>query len=169
MPRAARDPDAPAAPVPARPSLARLRETAQKCRACELWRGATQAGIERSDIFITNVVKHFRYKTRGKRRIHQRPERIHVAACRPWLDAELAIVRPEVVVCLGAIAAQALLGPHVRIGRDRGHPMESELAPLVTITCHPSPILRARGDAERTRAMDEFVADLERVAEWLRS
>jgi uracil-DNA glycosylase len=213
MSRAARDPDAPAAPVPARPSLARLRETAQKCRACELWQGATQAvvgegvanarlmligeqpgdredveghpfvgpagrvldggleraGIERSDVFITNVVKHFRYKTRGKRRIHQRPERIHVAACRPWLDAELAIVRPEVVVCLGATAAQALLGPQVRIGRDRGHPMESELAPLVTITTHPSAILRARGDAERTRAMDEFVADLGRVAEWLRS
>jgi DNA polymerase len=212
MPRAARDPDAPAPPVPSRPSLTRLREAVQECRACELWVDATQAvigegaakarlmligeqpgdrediqghpfvgpaggvldrgldraGIERSEVFITNVVKHFRYKARGKRRIHQRPERVHVAACRPWLDAELQIVRPEAVVCLGATAAQALLGPQVRIGRDRGRPMESELAPMVTVTTHPSAILRAREDAERSEAMDEFVADLARVADWLR-
>jgi uracil-DNA glycosylase len=131
-------------------------------------RGLERAGIERSEVFVTNVVKHFRFKARGKRRIHQRPERVHVAACRPWLDAELRIVAPDAVVCLGATAAQALLGPQVRIGRDRGRPMDSELAALVTITNHPSAILRARDDAARREAMDEFVADLEGVARWLR-
>lgn len=130
-------------------------------------RGLELAGIDRGDVFITNVVKHFRYKARGKRRIHQRPDRIHIAACRPWLDAELKLVGPEAVVCLGATAAQALLGPSVRIGRDRGHPMESDLADLVTLTAHPSAILRERDDPARREAMDEFVADLERVAQWL--
>jgi DNA polymerase len=199
------------APVPARLSLRALRETAQDCRACELWKGATQAvvgegprgarlmligeqpgdredieghpfvgpaglvldrgleraGIERSDVFITNVVKHFRYKARGKRRIHQRPDRIHVSACRPWLDAELRLIRPAAVVCLGATAAQALLGPQIRIGRDRGRPMESDLAELVTLTTHPSAILRQHDDAARQAAMGSFVTDLERVAKWL--
>jgi uracil-DNA glycosylase len=129
--------------------------------------GLERAGIDRADVFITNVVKHFRYKARGKRRIHQRPDRIHITACRPWLDAELKLVGPEAVVCLGATAAQALLGPSVRIGRDRGHPMESDLADLVTLTTHPSAILRERDDPARREAMDEFVADLERVAQWL--
>jgi DNA polymerase len=132
-------------------------------------RGLDRAGIARAEVFVTNVVKHFRYKARGKRRIHQRPDRIHVSACRPWLDAELALIGPEAVVCLGATAAQALLGSSVRVGRDRGRPMESDLAPLVTLTTHPSAILRERDDAARREAMDEFVADLERVAEWLES
>jgi DNA polymerase len=130
-------------------------------------RGLERAGIERSEVFVTNVVKHFRYKARGKRRIHQRPDRIHVSACRPWLDAELALIGPEVVICLGATAAQALLGSSIRVGRDRGRPMDSDLAPLVTLTTHPSAILRERDDAARGEAMDEFVADLERVARWL--
>jgi len=132
-------------------------------------RALERAGIERRDAYVTNVVKHFRYKLRGKRRIHQTPERAHIVACRPWLDAELALVRPQALVCLGATAAQALLGSHVRIGRDRGQPMDSSLAELVTLTAHPSAILRQRDDGEREAAMDEFVADLTRVAGWLAS
>jgi uracil-DNA glycosylase len=129
--------------------------------------GLARAGIARDDAYVTNVVKHFRYKLRGKRRIHQTPERVHVAACRPWLDAERTLVKPEALVCLGATAAQALLGSAVRIGRDRGRPMESDLAPLVMITTHPSAILRQRDDREPKAAMDDFVSDLESVAEWL--
>ena len=129
--------------------------------------GLERAGIARGDAYITNVVKHFRYKLRGKRRIHQTPERAHVAACRPWLNAELKLVKPEAVVCLGATAAQALLGTQVRIGRDRGRPMESDLARHVSLTTHPSAILRQRDDAERAEAMDAFVEDLTHVADWL--
>ncbi len=129
--------------------------------------GLERAGIERRDVFVTNVVKHFRYKMRGKRRIHQRPGAVHISACRPWLDAELSMVSPEALVCLGATAAQALLGPDVRVQRDRGQPVDSDLAGLVTVTTHPSAILRMRDEPARHSAMDEFVADLERVARWL--
>ena len=129
--------------------------------------GLERAGIARGEAYVTNVVKHFRYRLRGKRRIHQTPERIHVAACRPWLDAELKLVRPEALVCLGATAAQALLGSQVRVGRDRGRPADSALAELVTLTTHPSAILRQRDEAERAAAMDAFVADLTVVAQWL--
>jgi DNA polymerase len=129
-------------------------------------RGLERAGIAREDAYITNVVKHFRYKQRGKRRIHQKPDRWQVTACLPWLEAELQVVNPSALVCLGATAAQALLGSQIRIGRDRGRPIESELAELVTVTTHPSAILRAE-DEERDAAMDEFVADLAKVAEWL--
>ncbi|HEX3691394.1 MAG TPA: UdgX family uracil-DNA binding protein [Solirubrobacteraceae bacterium] len=129
--------------------------------------GLQRAGIVRADAYVTNVVKHFRYKLRGKRRIHQTPERVHVAACRPWLEAERVLVAPEALVCLGATAAHALLGSSVRIGRDRGRPMESDLAPLVTVTTHPSAILRQRGEDERAKAMDDFVSDLEKIARWL--
>ncbi len=129
--------------------------------------GLERAGIARGEAYVTNVVKHFRYRLRGKRRIHQTPERIHVAACRPWLDAELKLVRPEALVCLGATAAQALLGSQVRVGRDRGRPVDSGLADLVTLTTHPSAILRQRDQAERAAAMDAFVADLTVVAQWL--
>lgn len=128
--------------------------------------GLERAGIPPSDAYITNVVKHFRYQVRGKRRIHQKPDRWQVNACLPWLRAELSVVSPAVLVCLGATAAQALLGPQVRIGRDRGRPMDSELAELVTVTTHPSAILRAQ-DADRKAAMEQFVADLENVAQWL--
>jgi DNA polymerase len=129
--------------------------------------GLEQAGISPSDAYITNVVKHFRHQVRGKRRIHQKPDRWQVNACLPWLRAELAVVEPSAIVLLGATAAQALLGPGVRIGRDRGKPMESELAELVTITTHPSAILRAQDDAERKAAMEQFVDDLKTVAQWL--
>jgi uracil-DNA glycosylase len=130
-------------------------------------KGLEQAGIERGDVYITNVVKHFRYKARGKRRIHQKPDRWQISACLPWLEAELQVVQPEALVCLGATAAQALLGSHIRIGRDRGRPVESELAELVTVTAHPSSILRAQDDAERREAMHEFVTDLQSVSTWL--
>jgi uracil-DNA glycosylase family protein len=129
-------------------------------------RGLEQAGISADDVYITNVVKHFRYKQRGKRRIHQKPDRWQVTACLPWLDAELSIVHPEALVCLGATAAQALLGSQVRIGRDRGRPIDSDLAELVTVTTHPSAILRAQ-DADRKAAMKQFVEDLANVARWL--
>jgi uracil-DNA glycosylase family protein len=128
-------------------------------------RALREAGIERADVYLTNVVKHFRFRARGKRRIHQRPEREHVQACRPWLDAELAVVRPRVLVCLGAVAAQGLLGSKVRVTRDRGGPIESDLAEWVTVTVHPSSILRAGED--RHAAYEAFVHDLERVAERL--
>jgi DNA polymerase len=130
--------------------------------------GLEQAGIAPTDTYITNVVKHFRYQARGKRRIHQKPDRWQVNACLPWLRAELAVVEPQAMVLLGATAAQALLGPQVRIGRDRGKPVESDLAELVTITTHPSAILRVQESAERKAAMEEFVADLRTVAQWLR-
>lgn len=126
--------------------------------------GLERAGIAMQDIYLTNVVKHFRYKPRGKRRIHQRPDRWQVSACLPWLTAELDLVHPEALVLLGATAAQALLGSSIRIGRDRGVPIDSELAELLVVTTHPSSILRA---TDRTTAMDEFVSDLEMVASWL--
>jgi uracil-DNA glycosylase len=126
-------------------------------------RALKEAGIARTDVYITNVVKHFRFQQRGKRRIHQRPEREHIQACRPWLDAELAVVKPRVLVCLGAVAAQGLLGPHVRVTKDRGRPIDYELAEFVTVTVHPSSILRA-GDG-REEAYAAFVRDLEAVAE----
>jgi DNA polymerase len=129
-------------------------------------RGLKRAGIAREDVYLTNAVKHFRYKLRGKRRIHQTPDRWEAKACLPWVQAEIKLVRPRALVCLGAVAGQSLLGPQVRIGRDRGRRFESDLAELVTLTTHPSAILRADDD-ERDRAMDMFVSDLREVAEWL--
>src|SRR5579884_719543 len=129
--------------------------------------GLERAGLDPAEAYVTNVVKHFRYKARGKRRIHQKPDRWQISACLPWLEAELTVVRPDALVALGATAAQALLGPQIRIGRDRGRAVESDLAELVTLTAHPSSILRAP-DEERRQAMDQFVADLDAVAGWLR-
>ena len=129
--------------------------------------GLQRAGLPRDQVFVTNVVKHFRYRQRGKRRIHQNPERWQVSACLPWLNAELDRVQPQVLVCLGATAAQALLGSQIRIGRDRGRPADSELADFVTLTAHPSSILRAREASARELAMDAFVADLANVNAWL--
>jgi uracil-DNA glycosylase len=128
-------------------------------------RALERAGIERNDVYITNVVKHFRFRARGKRRIHQRPGREHVQACRPWLDAELSIVKPRVLVCLGAVAAQGLLGNKVRVTKDRGQRIESELAEFVTVTVHPSSILRA--EDRRESEFEAFVSDLESVARQL--
>ena len=121
------------------------------------------AGIDRSQVYVTNVVKHFKWQARGKRRIHQKPNWSEIAACRPWLDAELEAIRPRVLVCLGATAAQALLGRDFRVSRQRGVPVESELAEHVLATVHPSSILR--GDPEtREQEYEAFVADLRAVA-----
>jgi uracil-DNA glycosylase len=193
--------------LPSRLSLKALREAADGCRACPLWRTGTQtvfgegrkaarlllvgeqpgdredlagrpfvgpagrlldealeeAGIDRANAYVTNAVKHFKWEPRGKRRIHQKPNASEIAACRPWLEAELAVVEPRVLVCLGATAAQALLGRGVRVTRDRGRPLESELAPVAFATVHPSSILRAPDETSRQRERALFVDDL-RVA-----
>jgi DNA polymerase len=126
------------------------------------------AGIDRSHAYVTNVVKHFKWKPgRGKRRLHQRPSSEEIGACRPWLDSELAVVRPEVVVCLGATAATSLLSTKVRVTRDRGRFVETEFAPAVTVTAHPSSILRMPERDERAEAQAALTADLRRVAERL--
>jgi uracil-DNA glycosylase len=125
-----------------------------------------EAGIDRKLAYVTNVVKHFKWQPRGKRRIHQKPNAAEIAACRPWLDAELALLKPKVLVCLGATAAQALLGRDFRVSQDRGVPVESDLAPVVMATVHPSAILRSE-DRERELAL--LVEDLRRVAEALRA
>jgi uracil-DNA glycosylase len=122
------------------------------------------AGIDRKQVYVTNAVKHFKWTPRGKRRIHQKPNAAETAACRPWLDAELAVVKPDVLVALGATAAQGLLGRGFRVTRDRGTPVDSDLAPNVLATVHPSSILRARDEAERREAYDAFVTDLKVVA-----
>jgi uracil-DNA glycosylase len=188
-----------------RRSLEGLRHAAAGCRACPLWRGATQtvfgegppdaalmlvgeqpgdkedlgghpfvgpagrlldealelAGIDRAGLYLTNAVKHFKWRPRGTRRIHDKPNRSEVAACRPWLEAELELVGPEVLVVLGATAAQALLGPSFRVTRERGRPIEGTgLAGWVLATVHPSSILRIEGSAERHDALGALAADL---------
>jgi uracil-DNA glycosylase family protein len=125
------------------------------------------AGIPRDDVYVTNAVKHFRWEARGKRRIHKKPSVEHVDACRPWLEAEIAAVRPEVVVCLGATAAQALLGRSFRVSRQRGELVEREDGTVVTATVHPSSILRMPDTREQE--MEAFVADLRAVAELLQA
>ena len=199
--------------VPETRSLAKLREAAADCKACDLWKTGTQtvfgegsseaeiifvgeqpgdkedlagrpfvgpagrvldealelAGIDRSLAYVTNAVKHFKWTPRGKRRIHQKPNAAEVAACRPWLDAELEAVQPKVLVALGATAAQALLGRQFRVTKQRGVPVESDLAPHVIATVHPSSILRQETDEDRAAAMEALVADLKVVAKLLRS
>jgi uracil-DNA glycosylase len=125
------------------------------------------AGIDRRKAYVTNAVKHFKWQARGKRRIHQKPNSFEQAACRPWLDAELAVIRPQVLVLLGATAAQALLGSTFRVTKMRGVPVESDLAPTVIATVHPSSILRAPDEDARREAMEDFVADLKTVAKAL--
>jgi len=127
-----------------------------------------EAGIDRAKVYVTNVVKHFHFEPRGKRRIHKKPNAEHVKACRPWLDAELEQVRPQVVVCLGATAAQALLGRTFRLTQHRGEFVDSDIAPRVTATVHPSSILRAPDEESRHQAMRAFVEDLKVVAGELR-
>ena len=197
-----------AALIPERPTLARLREAALACRACPLWKRATQtvfgdgsrsaraifvgeqpgdrediegrpfvgpagwlldkclaeAGIDRAQAYVTNIVKHFKWEARGKKRIHKKPNALEVAACRPWLDAEIALVKPRVLVCLGATAAQALLGSAFRVTKSRGTLVPSGLAPFVTATVHPSSILGEPDDAARRAATAAFVKDLRKVA-----
>jgi uracil-DNA glycosylase len=123
-----------------------------------------EAGIDRSQVYVTNAVKHFKWQARGKRRIHQKPNWSEIAACRPWLDAELEVIRPRVLVCLGATAAQALLGRDFRVSRQRGELVESDLAENVIATVHPSSVLRA-DDATREQEYDALVRDLGKVAE----
>jgi uracil-DNA glycosylase family protein len=125
-----------------------------------------EAGIDRKLAYVTNVVKHFKWQPRGKRRIHQKPNAAEIAACRPWLDAELSVLQPKALVCLGATAAQALLGRQFRVSRDRGVAVESDLAPVVMATVHPSSILRSDN---REQELELFVEDLRRVAEALRA
>jgi DNA polymerase len=123
-----------------------------------------QAGIDRRAAYVTNAVKHFKWEPRGKRRIHAKPSWNELTACRPWLEAELAVVRPDVLVCLGATAAQSLLGRQFRVTKQRGEWLESDLAEHVTATIHPSAILRQRDDESRRREMEAFVSDLKLVA-----
>jgi DNA polymerase len=130
----------------------------------ELDRGLAQAGIDRAAVYVTNAVKHFKWQRRGKRRIHEKPSSRETAACRPWLDAEIEAVKPTAIVCLGATAAQSLLGRSVRVTKLRGERIDSPLAPVVMATVHPSSILRARTDADRTREREAFHADLARLA-----
>ena len=122
-----------------------------------------EAGIDRKQTYVTNVVKHFKWEPRGKRRIHKKPNSMEIAACRPWLEAELAVVKPDVIVALGATAAQALLGPQFRVTKQRGEFIESTLAPYVMATVHPSSILRAPDDETRQLEYRHFVADLKKL------
>jgi uracil-DNA glycosylase len=197
--------------LPERRSLKALREAAEHCRGCHLWRGATQtvfgegrkssrlmlvgeqpgdvedrrgrpfvgpasreldrgleaAGIDRSDAYLTNVVKHFKFEERGRRRIHQTPKRFEVDACRPWLEEELRVVRPEALVVLGATAAKALFGSSFRVTQHRGELLDSELAPIVSATIHPSSILRKPDEPSRAEEREAFAEDLRVVAEAL--
>ena len=197
--------------LPERRTLRTLKSAARGCRACRLWRNATQtvfgegkaeadvmfvgeqpgndedlaghpfvgpagrilndalaqAGIERDRAYVTNVVKHFKWEARGKRRIHAKPKAAEIGACRPWLDAEIAVVHPRIIVCLGATAAKALLGNSFKVSVDRGRFVDSPLAPLVTATVHPSSILREPDSNARRDAMKAFVRDLKKVAERL--
>ncbi len=192
--------------LPSRLSLKGLREAANDCRACDLWKRGTQtvfgeglkrsevmlvgeqpgdvedregepfvgpagrlldealeaAGIDRSTVYVTNVVKHFKWSERGKRRIHEKPNAREVDACRPWLDAEIRVVRPRVIVCLGATAAQALLGRDFRVTRQRGDLIDSPLAEFVLATVHPAAVLRAPDD-RRDEEREAFIDDLRRV------
>jgi DNA polymerase len=132
-------------------------------------RGLTAAGIARADAYVTNVVKHFKWEQKGKRRLHSKPNAREIGACLPWLEAELDLVKPRVLLCLGATAAQALLGRDFRVSRDRGVLARSRWAALTGATVHPSSILRARTDEERHAAMEGFVTDLRVVARALAS
>jgi uracil-DNA glycosylase family protein len=126
-------------------------------------RALAEAGIDRSVVYVTNVVKHFKWEPRGKRRIHAKPNAAEIGACRPWLETEIALVKPRVLVCLGATAAQALLGKSFKVSRQRGEPVPSPLASVVGATVHPSSILRAPDDETRREEMQRFIEDLKRI------
>ena len=130
----------------------------------ELDRGLEAAGIARDEAYVTNVVKHFKFEERGRRRIHQTPKRFEIEACRPWLVEELRVVKPQALVLLGASAAKALLGRSFRVTRHRGELLDSELAPIVSATIHPSAILRQRDEASRAAEREAFAEDLRVVA-----
>jgi DNA polymerase len=123
-----------------------------------------RAGIDRDEVYVTNAVKHFKWEPRGKRRIHKKPNTEEIRACNPWLQAELSVVKPKVIVCLGATAAQAVIGRGFRVTQHRGEFVDTPLEPLVTATVHPSSILRAQDDGTRRSEMEAFVRDLRTVA-----
>src|SRR5467141_4245204 len=127
-------------------------------------RALEEAGIDRKEVYVTNAVKHFKWEPRGKRRIHKKPNAREITACRPWLEAEISLVKPKVIVCLGATAAQALLGTQFRVTKLRGQFIESTLAPYIMATVHPSSILRAPDDETRRDEKRRFVDDLKRIA-----
>src|SRR5690349_16417606 len=193
---------------PAKPpevsSWSSLREAAQDCTACHLYKHATQtvfgegpkhapimlvgeqpgdsedvagkpfvgpagkimdraleeAGIDRKQVYVTNAVKHFKWEPRGKRRIHKKPNSREIAACRPWLEAEIRLVRPRLVIAMGATAGQTIFGPTFRVTRERGKVLSSKLAPRVLATVHPSSLLRQPDEESRHREFKHFVADL---------
>jgi DNA polymerase len=127
-------------------------------------RALEDAGIDRKKVYVTNAVKHFKWEPRGKRRIHKKPNAVEIAACRPWLDAEIAALRPKIIVLLGATAALSLLGRDFRVTQHRGEFLQSELAPFVMATVHPSSILRAPDEQTRHDAMKQFITDLKKIA-----
>ena len=131
-------------------------------------RALEDAQIDRADVYLTNAVKHFKFEEHGKRRIHKKPSGGEIAACHPWLEAELACIRPEILVCLGATAAQAVIGPKHRVLQDRGRFFERPMAGVVTATVHPSAILRAPDPVQRRADYEAFVKDLEGVRHKLR-
>ena len=124
----------------------------------------TSAGIDRNDVYLTNIVKHFKWEPRGERRLHKKPNALEISACRPWLDAEIKVVKPEVVVLLGASAAQGIMGRQFHVTQQRGQWVQSNIAPLVMATVHPSSILRAPDDDSRHEEMRKFIDDLKKVA-----
>jgi DNA polymerase len=131
-------------------------------------RALAAAGIDRAEVYVTNAVKHFKWVAQGKRRIHQKPNAREILACRPWLESEISVIKPAAIVCLGATAAQTLLGRNFRVTQQRGVPVPSPLAPVVIATVHPSSILREPDDDARHRAFDEFVEDLKRIKPYLK-
>jgi DNA polymerase len=127
-----------------------------------------EAGIDRTTVYVTNAVKHFKWEPRGKRRLHKKPSEREVAACRPWLEAELSIIQPQMLVCLGSTAAQSILGPEVRVLRDRGKFVESKYCARTLVTVHPSSLLRAPDEESRAENYALFVNDLRKVARELK-
>jgi DNA polymerase len=123
-----------------------------------------EVGIRREEIYVTNAVKHFKWEPAGKRRLHKKPNAREVAACRPWLEAEISVIHPQVIVCLGATAAQTLLGKGFRVSKQRGELVPSEFAPFVMATVHPSSVLRAPDEQARREAREAFAADMKKVA-----
>jgi uracil-DNA glycosylase family protein len=128
-----------------------------------------EAGIDRAKVYVTNVVKHFKWEPRGKKRIHKKPNAAEITACRPWLEAEIQVVKPHAIICLGATAAQAVIGPKFKVSTQRGTFVKSPLAPFVTATVHPSSILRAPTDEQRHDEMRRFTEDLKKIRKALES
>ena len=128
----------------------------------------TEVGIARNDVYVTNAVKHFKWEPQGKRRKHKKPSAVEIAACRPWLEAEVTVLRPYVVVCLGVTAAQSVFGKAVRLNELRGRPWSTDIAPNVFVTVHPSAILRHPAAAQRDEEYRRFIEDLRRITQLLR-